>query len=526
VKWVELMTNGEYSMKDLNKVIKKVQDELYSSVISYWAEKASQRYMEDDKSLDDDNNKWEIIRIINNKGLWHTIPIMKYLHEFLAEYFRHCPINCQLTLFGGYSIEDVRKKWRRFIENEINLLSENKEINKALIVTLASQNPEVRYELERSLILLLHERYRQMPYFPDMYFDEILNPSNQVKEFLVNLVRSRQQPSVKELLEHIESKFGLKYRWIFVDAIKTLTNAPDLTSQERGYFRSMIESGSLADVLRGQEEKEEQVGSTIDALLRQSQQYRSSKAFNEMIDFMGRFRDYAPYNNMLVRLQNPSCSFYATEKDWGERFGRWLKEDARPMLILAPMHPVLLVYDVDQTEGKDLPEELTNFATFKGKWNPKWLSLLIDNSKKYGIRVDFKTLSSTHGGFATIALGTGDWKMRIVVHDGLDDSSRFGVLCHELAHIFLGHLGTDHDHWWPSRTNLDRTSIEVEAEAVAFIVTTHLGLVGSSVAYVSRYLKSEAVPETISLDMIAKVSGKIERMARETLSAPRPRKPR
>ena len=61
-----------------------------------------------------------------------------------------------------------------------------------------------------------------------------------------------------------------------------------------------------------------------------------------MVSFMARFRDYAPYNNMLVRMQNSTCSFYATERDWCDRFGRKLKEDARPMLILAPMHPVML----------------------------------------------------------------------------------------------------------------------------------------------------------------------------------------
>jgi hypothetical protein len=85
-----------------------------------------------------------------------------------------------------------------------------------------------------------------------------------------------------------------------------------------------------------------------------------------MVGFMGSFRDYAPFNNMLVRIQNPSCSFYATETDWSRRFERHIKEDARPMLILAPMHPVMLVYDLDQTHGKDLPAELSRFARFEG----------------------------------------------------------------------------------------------------------------------------------------------------------------
>ena len=35
------------------------------------------------------------------------------------------------------------------------------------------------------------------------------------------------------------------------------------------------------------------------------------------------------------------------------------------------------------------------------------------------IRVDFKILSSTHAGFATLAHGTGEWKMRIAINSRL-----------------------------------------------------------------------------------------------------------
>ena len=123
-----------------------------------------------------------------------------------------------------------------------------------------------------------------------------------------------------------------------------------------------------------------------------------------MVSFMARFRDYAPYNNMLVRMQNPTCSFYATERDWCDRFGRNLKEDARPMLILAPMHPVMLVYALDETEGKDLPKELENVASYQGEWKPDWLERTVQNAAvRDRIRVDFKILSSTNAGFATLA---------------------------------------------------------------------------------------------------------------------------
>lgn len=70
---------------------------------------------------------------------------------------------------------------------------------------------------------------------------------------------------------------------------------------------------------------------------------------------MAKFRRYSPYNNMLVRTQNPSCTHYATESDWERRFKRGLKEDARSMLILAPMHPVMLVYDLDQSLAAGRP---------------------------------------------------------------------------------------------------------------------------------------------------------------------------
>ena len=162
---------------------------------------------------------------------------------------------------------------------------------------------------------------------------------------------------------------------------------------------------------------------------------------------------------MLVRVQNPSCGFYATAKDWEDRFRRTIKQDAKPMLILAPMHPVMLVYDLDQTEGEDVPGELKNVAHFEGEWDPQWLSRLVKNANGHRIQVEFKTLSSTHGGFAALARGTGDWKMRVVVHDQLDDPSRCGVLCHEIAHILLGHLGTDYDCVVASQSESDESSI-------------------------------------------------------------------
>ena len=195
------------------------------------------------------------------------------------------------------------------------------------------------------------------------------------------------------------------------------------------------------------------------------------------------------------------------------------------MLILAPMHPVMLVYELDQTEGPSVPEELNKFAYFEGECRPQWLRKTVRNAAIHDrVRVSFKPLSSTNAGFAQLLRGTDKWKMGIVIHSGLNESSRYGVLCHELAHIYLGHLGSDTDHWWASRSELDHATVEIEAEAVAFIVTTRLGLEGHSAAYVSRHLKAkDRLPASVSLDLVAKVASRIEEMGRRRLPRRAPR---
>jgi hypothetical protein len=327
-------------------------------------------------------------------------------------------------------------------------------------------------------------------------------------------------------LGEVETKVGLKARWDLLAVLEDLAEDKDIVGAWREYCSSMRTAEDLAEAFRGAGAPEKEITSTIDSLLQQSKSYRGSAEFQDMVSFMGLFREYKPFNNMLVRLQNPTCSFYATEPDWRKRFERTLKEDARPMLILAPMHPVMLVYDLDQTEGKPLPKEVTEFAKFEGEWKSWWLTRVVENARVHDkIRVDFKALSSTNAGFATVAAGEGGWKMRIAIHNELNEPSRFGVLCHELAHIYLGHLGSDKDHWWPSRRELSHRSVEIEAEAVAFIVASRFGLKGASARYVSRYLGNDPMPSSVSLDLVAKTAGRLEKMAKETLKPRRERRP-
>ena len=81
-------------------------------------------------------------------------------------------------------------------------------------------------------------------------------------------------------------------------------------------------------------------------LLEDSRLYHTSKDYADLLDFVSRLRNFAPFNAMLLHVQKPGLTFAASAWDWKTRFNRTIKEDARPLVILWPFCPVALVYDV------------------------------------------------------------------------------------------------------------------------------------------------------------------------------------
>jgi len=340
-----------------------------------------------------------------------------------------------------------------------------------------------------------------------------------VEREITEVLDSHQQPTARELLQSLEKIFQWPVRQVFRSAIRKIRESKHFRRYDREYFQTVLSEEEVDDALRGDTKPAQEHKSTLDDLARKSIAYRNSTAFREMIEFVAKFREYAPYNNMLVKIQNPSCGFYATERDWRRRFDRRVVDDAKPMLILAPMHPVMLVYDLDSTDGPPLPEKLKTFAQTEGDFDPKVIGRTLENAERDKILVQFKTLSSTNAGVATTRLSDSRYKMRIVIHNKLDEGSRYSVLCHELAHIYLGHLGTDKDNWWPCRINLTHSTVEIEAEAVSYIVTLRAGLKSPSDSYLSSHLRGDGVPDSVSLELISKVAGKLEEMGRRVLPA-------
>lgn len=96
----------------------------------------------------------------------------------------------------------------------------------------------------------------------------------------------------------------------------------------------------------------------------------------------------------------------------------------------------------------------------------------------------------------------------------------YATLCHELGHVYLGHLGTDEDRWWPSRQSLTRDQREIEAEAVAYVVLRRRRLVPRSAAYLTGYLRDPRQLAGVSVDAVVLAVARIEEMGDRSV-APR-----
>ena len=76
---------------------------------------------------------------------------------------------------------------------------------------------------------------------------------------------------------------------------------------------------------RGEASDREAIHGALDELFENARQFNSSKAYLELMQFIGRFRFYSPFNAMLIHIQMPGARFVATARRWGRDFHRQVK---------------------------------------------------------------------------------------------------------------------------------------------------------------------------------------------------------
>ena len=62
--------------------------------------------------------------------------------------------------------------------------------------------------------------------------------------------------------------------------------------------------------------------------------HKTTVACKDLLDFVVRLRNFAPFNAMLLQVQKPGPTYAASAVGWLARFDRKPKDGARPLLIL------------------------------------------------------------------------------------------------------------------------------------------------------------------------------------------------
>jgi hypothetical protein len=298
--------------------------------------------------------------------------------------------------------------------------------------------------------------------------------------------------------------------------------------------------------------KRSEAATSIDHLVADAMRYRHSDEYRKLLNFLRSFRRYSPFNGLLIDVQRPGSSYVATASHWRHEYRRLLVPDARPLTILQPFGPVMFVFDVSDTypmEGAPpLPREVVDPFGAATALPPeaiqKATERMILNAVRDGVIVDRRDFGAHLAGRIRWARGRGSQPFQVrskptaehvsipvrfeaELNDGQDGITKFATLCHELAHLYCGHLGTPNEKFWPDRHHVDHATAEFEAESAAAIAIWQLDPRAELPPYLHQHLKENGtVPDAMSLERVMTTAGLLIQMATETLPVRKVREPK
>ena len=248
----------------------------------------------------------------------------------------------------------------------------------------------------------------------------------------------------------------------------------------------------------------------IDQLISATKLYDSSEAIQELFKFTIGLREFAPFNAMLLHIQKPGLTHAATAQDWWQRFGRVPKKGTRPLLVLRTKGPVDFVFDILDTEGRDVPVDAFAFPTFGDLTDNRFSEFMRAVAKE---RIDIVVLDSGDGQAGWVRLlteskaKTGKNVYQLAYNRNHPAPTRFVTVAHELAHLYLGHVGADAGRRVPDRRDTPHALMEVEAEMVAYLVAMRNGLKPRSESYLANY---KGAFEDLNLYAVTRAANAVE----------------
>lgn len=242
------------------------------------------------------------------------------------------------------------------------------------------------------------------------------------------------------------------------------------------------------------------------------QDIMDSARWTEYLRTMSKFHNYSACNCLLIMMQCPTASLVAGYRTWQKEFKRNVKKGEKAIRILAPMQRkhkdvdedgneieiifttfrAVPVFDLSQTDGEPLK---TVAKELKGDADADLIAKLIKVAPVPVSFVDFD--GSAYGYYSHDG--------EIVVRDSIDDKQKVKTLVHEIAHSILHSKDGE-------QADADRRTREVQAESVAYVVLSYLGIDTSeySFGYVATWGSGRSMKELqASLEVIRKTAGDI-----------------
>lgn len=262
--------------------------------------------------------------------------------------------------------------------------------------------------------------------------------------------------------------------------------------------------------------------SAIDQLFFEAFTARGSSAFDEFLNFVIRFNNLSIYNAMLVLVQRPGSGAVATRRRWQD-FGREIKLDAIPIVVLQPFGPVSFLFEQADTIGRPMLGEEHNPLLAKGSLSQqiydktcaaaKRFQIEVEETDRYGTLLAGTAVGINTLPYARISINSKTHQylrvFQIRLNSNHDLPTRYATLAHELGHIYCGHVGADSKGRWPDRRGLSVEQKEVEAEAVAWLVCKRLGIETRSPQYLREIIDKTDL-SCISMYAIFEAANRVE----------------
>ena len=273
-----------------------------------------------------------------------------------------------------------------------------------------------------------------------------------------------------------------------------------------------------------------------------------SERYREYLRVMSKFHNYSINNTLLIAMQKPDASLVAGFSAWKNNFGRNVMKGQKGLKIIAPSpykvkqemkkidphtqqpiigkdgkpvteekeitipaYKVVSVFDVSQTEGKELPDIAVDELTGDVERYRDFFAAL---EKTSPVPIGFEQIPGSSHGYYHLE------DKRIAIQEGMSELQTLKTAIHEIAHAKLHDIDLNAPEN-EQQPRVDRRTREVEAESVAYTVCQHYGLDTSdySFGYVAGWSSGRELSELkSSLETIRSAAAEIINSIDETLA--------